>query len=200
MANDAQLASLTTPRSHSARSDQALGAIRYHVFVLPLQQNAMQSIIQNPKTRQVSGSPASFMRRFAAVLLDGAIIFIPLSVLLGIVAYMWAIVAGELPSRFYQTPWAGITFILILMAYEGVLASSSLQATLGKRVLGIFVTDTDGDPVSFGRASVRFLAKGLSSILFLGFAMQLFSKKGQALHDKISGCLVLSRNVKNRTA
>jgi uncharacterized RDD family membrane protein YckC len=53
------------------------------------------------------------------------------------------------------------------------------------------VVGIDGEPVSFGRASGRFFAKILSSILLIGYIMAAFTKKKQALHDIIAGCLVI---------
>jgi uncharacterized RDD family membrane protein YckC len=65
------------------------------------------------------------------------------------------------------------------------------QATLGKRALRLRVVQMDGEPISFGRASARFFAKVLSSVLLVGFIMAAFTENKQALHDRIAGCLVI---------
>jgi uncharacterized RDD family membrane protein YckC len=75
--------------------------------------------------------------------------------------------------------------------YYALMESSSYQATLGKRALGLRVVEMNGDPISFGRASGRFFAKLLSSILLIGFLMAAFTEKKQALHDKIAGTVVI---------
>ena len=72
------------------------------------------------------------------------------------------------------------------------MESSSKQATLGKMVLGIVVTDAGGNRISFGRALGRNLAKIISDIiLFIGHFMVAFTEKKQGLHDLIAGTLVV---------
>lgn len=79
--------------------------------------------------------------------------------------------------------------------YAAGFESSSKQATLGKMALGIKVTDLDGEPVNFGRASGRHLGKIISSIiLFIGYLIVPFTQKKQALHDMMAGCLVINKH------
>jgi uncharacterized RDD family membrane protein YckC len=76
--------------------------------------------------------------------------------------------------------------------YYAALESSSWQATLGKKILGLRVTDLAGNRISFARASGRFFGMILSSmILGIGFLMAGFTARKQALHDILAGCLVL---------
>ena len=75
--------------------------------------------------------------------------------------------------------------------YYALMESSSFQATLGKRALGLRVMGIEGEPVSFGRASGRFIGKILSSVLLIGFLMAAFTPKKQALHDRMAGCVVI---------
>ena len=78
--------------------------------------------------------------------------------------------------------------------YYALLESSAWQATLGKKALGLEVTDMEGRRISFGRATGRFFAKIISSIiLFMGFIMAGFTEKKQALHDMIAGTLVIRK-------
>lgn len=72
--------------------------------------------------------------------------------------------------------------------------SSPKQATLGKQALGIYVTDLDGNQITFLKATLRYFAKILSTlILFIGYIMVAFTEKRQGLHDMIAGTLVLKR-------
>jgi uncharacterized RDD family membrane protein YckC len=73
------------------------------------------------------------------------------------------------------------------------LESSSWQATIGKKVLGLAVTDTEGRRISFGRASGRYFAKFVTNLipLFIGYILTGFTERKQAIHDMIAGCLVL---------
>jgi uncharacterized RDD family membrane protein YckC len=78
--------------------------------------------------------------------------------------------------------------------YFALLQSSAWQATLGKKALGMEVTDLQGNRISFGRASGRFFAKILSAmILFIGFFMIGFTEKKQGLHDMLAGTLVVRK-------
>jgi len=78
--------------------------------------------------------------------------------------------------------------------YFSLMESSAWQATLGKKALGLTVTDLEGRRISFGRATGRYFAKIISSlILFIGYIMAGFTEKKQALHDLIAGTLVLRK-------
>ena len=77
-----------------------------------------------------------------------------------------------------------ISALVILWFYFAYMESSKLQATVGKKVMGIKVTDLKGKQISFKTASLRFFTK-LCSIWFKP------NEKGQEYHDKISKCLVI---------
>jgi len=84
----------------------------------------------------------------------------------------------------------GISFVMQWL-YSAVLESSSMQGTLGKKALGLAVTDLDGRRISFGRATGRYFAKFLSAmILLVGFMMAGWTARKQGLHDMIAGTLV----------
>jgi uncharacterized RDD family membrane protein YckC len=81
---------------------------------------------------------------------------------------------------------------MIQWVYFALLESSPWQASLGKRMLGLKVTDLEGRRISFGRASARYFCTLLSGfILMAGFIMIAFTQKKQALHDILTGCLVI---------
>lgn len=73
---------------------------------------------------------------------------------------------------------------------------SEWQATVGKKALGLVVTDMEGRRVSFWRATGRHFAKIVTNMipLLIGYIMASFTDKRQALHDMIAGCLILHRN------
>ena len=82
--------------------------------------------------------------------------------------------------------------LMLSWIYYASMESSTWQATLGKKILGLKVTDLAGNRISFGRASGRFFGKILSGmILGIGFLMAGFTARKQALHDMLAGCLVL---------
>ncbi len=83
-----------------------------------------------------------------------------------------------------------ISFVINWL-YFAILESSSMQGTLGKKALGMIVTDLDGQRIGFGRATGRYFAKFLSAIILLiGFIMVAFTERKQGLHDLIAGMLV----------
>jgi uncharacterized RDD family membrane protein YckC len=89
----------------------------------------------------------------------------------------------------------GGAFTFLVLAgswlYEALMESSSYQATLGKMLFGMKVTDLYGNRISFGRATGRHFAKILSGmILCIGFIMVGFTERKQGLHDMIAGTLV----------
>jgi uncharacterized RDD family membrane protein YckC len=84
--------------------------------------------------------------------------------------------------------------LLLDWLYFALLESSAGQATLGKSVLGLAVTNTRGERISFGRATGRYFAKFLSAlILGVGFLMVGWTRRKQGLHDFIAGTLVVRR-------
>lgn len=92
-------------------------------------------------------------------------------------------------------------FIIVLFIYAVVkwlyyaqMEASPLQGTIGKMMMGIKVTDMDGNRLSFIKASGRHLAKFISDFtLGIGYFMAGFTEKKQALHDRLSGCLVVKK-------
>ena len=97
-----------------------------------------------------------------------------------------------------ETEASAVGQLLALMlgvAYFAGLESSAWQATLGKKALGLIVTDTGGNRVSFLRAVGRYFAKIISGIiLFIGYIMVAFTEKKQGLHDKLASTLVVKGN------
>ncbi|MGB6429335.1 MAG: RDD family protein [Candidatus Acidiferrales bacterium] len=93
-------------------------------------------------------------------------------------------------------------FIVSGWLYYALLESSRWQGTLGKKFFGLYVTDTQGNRISFGRATRRYLCGHfwlcVPSIGGLYFTTDCIcsglTARKQALHDAITGCLVLRRD------
>lgn len=130
---------------------------------------------------------AGFWRRFAAAILDLLILLLPMSVLTIVVA----LITGP-KSR--ATSIADLSIPVVLWLYFAMMESSGGQATVGKRVFGVRVSDLEGDRLSFLRASARFFSKIFSILsLGLGFLVVPFTRRKQALHDVVTSCLVVRR-------
>jgi uncharacterized RDD family membrane protein YckC len=82
--------------------------------------------------------------------------------------------------------------ITVNWLYFSLCESSTWQATVGKKVLGLRVTDEYGNRVGFARATGRYFGKIISSLICLvGFIMVAFTERKQGLHDMLAGTLVL---------
>jgi len=81
---------------------------------------------------------------------------------------------------------------LIQGIYHALLESSPWQATLGKRALGIRVTNENGERIGIVRAFARHFGRLLCQITFMiGYLMILLTARGQGLHDRVAGTLVV---------
>jgi uncharacterized RDD family membrane protein YckC len=147
---------------------------------------------------------AGFWLRFVAWIIDQIVlVFIGFVVTLPFAASlpMGIFMRGRVPMSPQEwAPFAGmfgrVMFIRIVIhwLYYALLESSAWQATLGKKALGLEVTDLGGSRINFARATGRFFAKILSGIIaFIGFLMIGFTQKKQGLHDIIAGTLVIRK-------
>ena len=152
---------------------------------------------------------AGFWVRFLAFLIDNAVmgigfvlILIPLIFLTGLGGFIGEIHPNEDMNDVGIFMLFGLLFLaatvslLLTWLYHALMESSEWQATLGKKVLGLVVTDMAGRRVSFGRATGRHFAKIITNMVpaFIGYIMAGFTERKQALHDMIAGCLVLRRD------
>ncbi len=76
--------------------------------------------------------------------------------------------------------------------YFSIMESSRMQATLGKRLMGLMVFRYDEARLSFSEASLRFWAKMLSVLAgFSGFFLAMTNRNRRTLHDRIAGTIVV---------
>jgi len=156
---------------------------------------------------------AGFWLRVVASILDGLIIGLPVTIVAMIVVLSSGF--GSFIRHLPDSPpdpgealgqaigaafFVGIGILLLVFflgswLYYALFESSSWQATPGKKVLNIFVTDTNGAPVSFGRATGRYFAKFITELIPLkvGYMLAGLTERKQALHDMIASTLVLRR-------
>ena len=133
---------------------------------------------------------SGFWRRVAASLIDSVILGV-VGAILGIVLGV-AMVSGGTDDTEVVELSGYVVGIFLGWLYYALMESSSKQATIGKMVMGIKVTDLEGNQISFARASGRHFGKIISSlILAIGYLMMLWTEKKQTLHDMMAGCLVV---------
>lgn len=124
-----------------------------------------------------------FWIRFLAVLVDSAIVFLLMAL---IVAGGAAALGGDM------APLAGLAAWLFGFLYWPVMHASKLQATFGKALLRLRVTGYQGSRISFLRSLGRELSKILSGAVFMvGYLMAGFTARKQALHDLVASTYVV---------
>ncbi len=97
-------------------------------------------------------------------------------------------------------PFVAVGAALVLVTlignwlYHAALESSERRGTVGKRMMGLVVTDLEGKRITFGRASVRWICMTLltSQTMLIGYIMVAFTQKKQTLHDMLAETLVLT--------
>ena len=152
---------------------------------------------------------AGFWLRFFALLIDNVVlglgfvlILIPLVFLTGLHEFLGQFHPDEELNDAGIFVLMGFVFLLataslvVTWLYHALMESSEWQATLGKKALGLVVTDMAGQRVSFARSTGRHFSKIITNMVpvFIGYIMAGFTAKRQALHDMLAGCLVLRRN------
>ena len=164
-------------------------------------------------------SPAGFWKRYVAYFIDCLLVSMALQIVTAIPGALLGIyLQGYLqdlerrhadindPALWWELGsllgWLMLASLLLyaLLAwlYFAKMESSTWQATLGKRLLGIVATDAQGGRLGFGQASARFLASALSWLtLNLGHALAAWRQDKRALHDLLAGTHVLNADPAN---
>lgn len=153
---------------------------------------------------------AGFWRRFVAFFIDGLILSIMATVAFGAIfantiaqLQQMAMVGDKpdpellkimLPGFIAKLLFFLVFYFVVDWLYNAILTSSSRQATLGKMAVGVIVTDLNGERISFLRATGRYVVRlFISGFLLIGYLIQLFTGRRQALHDLIAATLVIRR-------
>jgi uncharacterized RDD family membrane protein YckC len=145
---------------------------------------------------------AGFWLRFIAYIIDAFILCLitaPFFILFGGAAMLQGIAAGRRPDELLPAMMGavlGFEFAALggVWLYYALFECSTWQGTPGKKILGLYVTDSRAERISFGRATGRYFAKMISGMTFLiGYVMAGFTARKQALHDMIADTLVLRR-------
>ncbi|WP_113654069.1 RDD family protein [Pedobacter namyangjuensis] len=131
---------------------------------------------------------ASFDQRLLASVID---YFALLVIYVIVVLFIYVFVS----EKMFRIGTALGLLLLIPVAktvYSIIAEASEKQATLGKRLLNIKVTDNVGDRITIGLSIARNLSKILSTLpVFIGYLLCFTNKKQQCLHDSLVGTLVV---------
>lgn len=82
--------------------------------------------------------------------------------------------------------------LAIWIIYGFFMDTSSWQGTLGKKIVGIKVSDSYGNRINFVQSMKRNFSKMLSVIpLFIGIFWIFFDKQKRCWHDKIAKTVII---------
>jgi uncharacterized RDD family membrane protein YckC len=98
----------------------------------------------------------------------------------------------DLPVLLNEKGTVVIAFLAAAFIVYQAFFSCDGRATIGKRLFGLRVADSEGEPLDFGHAVTRAFSYLPSSIFTLGFFWALIDPKGRAWHDFAAGSEVLS--------
>ncbi len=153
----------------------------------------MDSVADPPAAKEYAGFWLRVWAGLIDVILEAAVVAI-LTVIIDFILHQVGGSLGIAPEAMkYATGIVSIGLLTIGgWLYCAFTESSRWQATLGKRLMGLQVTNGEGGRLSFGQASVRHFMKFLSLFtLAIGFMMAGWTKRRQALHDMPSDSIVV---------
>jgi uncharacterized RDD family membrane protein YckC len=138
-----------------------------------------------------------FWIRVVAAIIDGIVVRVvvwPVGALFGLGGLAGTLGGFPFGGMGLHLLGGGIVAVLSIFGswlYEAFMLSSPYQATLGKMIFGMKVTDLYGSRISFARATGRHFAKWLSLLtICIGFIMVGLTERKQGLHDMLAGTLV----------
>lgn len=144
---------------------------------------------------------AGFWRRLQAWVVDAILVVISSCVLAIVVAIVLSFTIGlmiqdkTIVNNIYDKTGAAVGLFTYFAYFVG-FEVSTFQATPGKILFNIKVTDMNKERIGFLRAFARTTGKFLSGfLLLLGFLICDFTPKKQTLHDIIANTLVVRDQV-----
>ena len=189
----------TLKSSGALSTDEPLVRSFAFLYEAPISPNVINTMKPSDETLN-KVHYAGFFRRVAAFLID-AIIMTTIGVVGGgLIGLLYALsliiaTAGNVaPSSIgIEAGVLGVIWGVVAdWLYSTIMESSSKQATLGKMVLNIIVTNYNLSKISFAQANARYWGKFVSTFIFCsGFLMAALTEKKQALHDQLAGTLVI---------
>jgi uncharacterized RDD family membrane protein YckC/type II secretory pathway pseudopilin PulG len=140
---------------------------------------------------------AGFWVRYVANVIDGIVLVVPIIIIDLALLFLTGLKGGN----------SGLTILsyilncLIIWSYFMVM-TYKYQATLGKMAVGVKVVSDKSDRLTVGQLILReTLGKILSLIiLYIGYIMAGFTKRKQALHDKIAKTVVVYKDPNSKVA
>jgi uncharacterized RDD family membrane protein YckC len=134
---------------------------------------------------------ANFGQRFVAAFVDGILV----NILGAVFSFPAGLALGATLGADAQNIApivGGLIGLCVGWLYSALQESSESRATLGKKMMGLKVVDLSGGQISFMQATGRHFGKLVSlATCMVGYLMQPFTEKKQALHDMMASTLVI---------
>jgi uncharacterized RDD family membrane protein YckC len=131
-----------------------------------------------------------------------------IDIMIFIIFFFTAIFASFLiPESFYRSKFDpaesfvifGFIFLISIISfviYNIFLHSSSWQATIGKKIMGIMVVDEHGRRITLKKATTRLLLGGLESNF--SDILMMFGNNGRTISDKMSKTFLVKKPKKQK--
>jgi uncharacterized RDD family membrane protein YckC len=131
---------------------------------------------------------APFLLRCGAILVDYILL-----VSIPVISLLLSRIFQDDPSKFLKSADMGWLILILFAVTNFVIFPMFSGQTVGKFLTGLRIVAADGSAPSFSRLLVRHLiGYPLTLLTFgLGFLFSVFNYKGRALHDLLSGTVVV---------
>jgi uncharacterized RDD family membrane protein YckC len=132
-----------------------------------------------------------FNRRLLAAVYDGFLVAFLTFLLAFAIGFIGLFIDMFRPTDPGRMETVIVVSALVMSFLYFVVSWARSGQTVGKALTGIKVVRTDGYPLGFGKAILRYIGYLISSLLLsLGFLWIGFDARRQGWHDKIAGTLV----------
>ena len=138
----------------------------------------------NISVEKSTNQNSTIILRLVAFIIDGIVIGIPA-----------VIISSIIGAIFNNASLSSLIYVAAFITYSGLMESSSYQATLGKKLLGLKVVGTGGQRLSqsesFIRSAIKYILSPFTAELI--FLAVFFTKGNLAVHDIIAKTKVLKK-------
>ncbi len=167
--------------------------LRQPVASAPRSRTGPEAVVAPPALGAdvVFGTPVA---RLCAAILDGIVIGVVYGIITTLLTAPPVGASGTATARALVQLAALPIYWLYFAGFE-----AARGATPGKKTLGLRVTDLDGAPISFGRATARYFMKIPGTLLVgVGLIMIAFTTRRQGLHDVVARTIVIDADPQPR--
>jgi predicted Zn finger-like uncharacterized protein len=188
----------------SATCKKCAGKIVIEPKLDKVEQNNLQSEDKNKSLKDVSSThpkfspvkvtkPAGFWIRFVADIIDSAIIYFPLSIILPLILSFAGI--SSTSQSILQ-----IIFVILISAIYYTILTGKDGWTWGEKVFDISVVNNDGTKISYIKSFLRWCSYLVSYLtLGIGFFLAGWTKDKKALHDYVAFTKVVRLKTGHKT-